>query len=131
MRLMAMATSNTQKTIVSLNSKLALDELQKLKKQVEDLKKKKGDALKKTTTAGQSKMPKKIKQATATVKTYESKVAQTINTLSNMGTASVGEVKAAMKQLKKSDSCRVVGEEIHIPLLTLVEPRKGKLYYTF
>lgn len=48
-----------------------------------------------------------------------------------MGTASVGEVKAAMKQLKKSDSCRVVGEEIHIPLLTLVEPRKGKLYYTF
>ena len=56
---MAMATSNTQKTIVSLNSKLALDELQKLKKQVEDLKKKKGDALKKTTTAGQSKMPKK------------------------------------------------------------------------
>ena len=41
MRLMAMATSNTQKTIVSLNSKLALDELQKLKKQVEDLKKKK------------------------------------------------------------------------------------------
>ena len=59
MRLMAMATSNTQKTIVSLNSKLALDELQKLKKQVEDLKKKKGDALKKTTTAGQSKMPKK------------------------------------------------------------------------
>lgn len=113
-----MATSNTQKTIVSLNSKLALDELQKLKKQVEDLKKKKGDALKKTTTAGQSKMPKKkIKQATATVKTYESKVAQTINTLSNMGTASVGEVKAAMKQLKKSDSCRVVGEEVNIPLL--------------
>ena len=46
MRLMAMATSNTQKTIVSLNSKLALDELQKLKKQVEDLKKKKDDALK-------------------------------------------------------------------------------------
>ena len=61
-------------------------------------------------------MPKKkIKQATATVKTYESKVAQTINTLSNMGTASVGEVKAA--QLKKSDSCRVVGEEVNIPLL--------------
>lgn len=74
---------------------------------------------------------KKIKQATATVKTYKSKVAQTINTLSNMGTASVGEVKAAMKQLKKSDSCRVVGEEIHITLLTLVEPWKGKLNNTF
>ena len=83
--------------------------------------------MKKTTTACQSKMPKKkIKQATATVKTYESKVAQTINTLSNMGTASVGEVKAALKQLKKSDSCRVVGEEVNITLLTLVEPRKGK-----
>lgn len=48
-----------------------------------------------------------------------------------MGTASVGEVNAAMKQLKKSDSCRVVGEEIHIPLLTLVEPWKGKLNNTF
>lgn len=48
-----------------------------------------------------------------------------------MGTASVGEVKAAMKQLKKSDSCRVVGEEIHITLLTLVEPWKGKLNNTF
>ena len=89
--------------------------------------------MKKTTTACQSKMPKKkIKQATATVKTYESKVAQTINTLSNMGTASVGEVKAAaLKQLKKSDSCRVVGEEVNITLLTLVEPRKGKLNNTF
>ena len=74
--------------------------------------------MKKTTTACQSKMPKKkIKQATATVKTYESKVAQTINTLSNMGTASVGEVKAA--------------EEVNITLLTLVEPRKGKLNNTF
>lgn len=39
MRLMAMATSNTQNPIFSLNSKLAVDELQKLKKQVEDLKK--------------------------------------------------------------------------------------------
>lgn len=74
---------------------------------------------------------KKIKQATATVKTYESKVAQTINTLSNMGTASVGEVKSAMKQLKKSDSCRAVGEEVNMPLLTLVEPWKGKLNNTF
>ena len=73
--------------------------------------------MKKTTTACQSKMLKKIKQATDSVKTYESKVAQTINTLSNMGTASVGEVKAAMKQLKKSDSCRVVGEGVNIPLL--------------
>lgn len=48
-----------------------------------------------------------------------------------MGTASVGEVKAAMKQLKKSDSCLVVGEEVNITLLTLVEPRKGKLNNTF
>ena len=48
-----------------------------------------------------------------------------------MGTATVGEVKAAMKQLKKLVPCRVVGEEIHIPLLTLVEPRKGKLNNTF
>ena len=27
--------------------------------------------------------------------------------------------------------CRVVGEEINIPLLTLVKPRKGKLNNTF
>lgn len=129
MRLMAMATSNTQKTIVSLNSKLALDELQKLKKQVEDLKKKRRCLEKNNSWSKQD--AKKIKQATATVKTYESKVAQTINTLSNMGTASVGEVKAAMKQLKKSDSGRVVGEEVNITLLTLVEPWKGKLNNTF
>ena len=40
--------SNTQefKTVVSLNAKQAQDELLKLKKQVEDLKKKKDDALK-------------------------------------------------------------------------------------
>ena len=48
-----------------------------------------------------------------------------------MGTASVGEVKSAMKQLKKSDSCRAVGEEVNMPLLTLVEPWKGKLNNTF
>ena len=59
MRLMAMATSNTQKTIVSLNSKLALDELQKLKKQVEDLKKKKGDALKKQRQLVKARCQKK------------------------------------------------------------------------
>ena len=85
--------------------------------------------MKKQRQLVKARCQKKIKQAT--VKTYESKVAQTINTLSNMGTATVEEVKAAMKQLKKSDSCRVVGEEIHIPLLTLVEPRKGKLNNTF
>ncbi len=40
--------SNTQefKTIPSLNAKQALDELQKLNKRVEDLKKKKDEALK-------------------------------------------------------------------------------------
>ena len=27
--------------------------------------------------------------------------------------------------------CRVIGEEVNIPLLTLVKPRKGKLNYTF
>ena len=124
--------NNTQefKTIVSLNAKQAQDELQKLKKHVEDLKKKKDDALK-NNGSWSKQDAKDLKQATAAVKAYESKVVKTIDTLSNMGTASVGEVKAAMKQLKKSDSCRVVGEEIHIPLLTLVEPRKGKLYYTF
>ena len=41
MRLMAMATRKTQKTIVSLNAKLAPQELTKVKEQVEDLKKKK------------------------------------------------------------------------------------------
>lgn len=87
--------------------------------------------MKKQRQLVKARCQKKIKQATDSVKTYESKVAQTINTLSNMGTASVGEVNAAMKQLKKSDSCRVVGEEIHIPLLTLVEPWKGKLNNTF
>ena len=94
--------NNTQefKTIVSLNAKQAQDELQKLKKHVEDLKKKKDDALK-NNGSWSKQDAKDLKQATAAVKAYESKVVKTIDTLSNMGTASVGEVKTAMKQLKK------------------------------
>ena len=94
--------SNTQefKTVVSLNAKQAQDELLKLKKQVEDLKKKKDDALK-GNGSWSKQDAKDLKQATAAAKAYESTVVKTINTLTNMGTSSVGEVKTAMKQLKK------------------------------
>jgi len=94
--------SNTQefKTILSLNEKQAQDELQKLYKRVEDLKKKKDDALKGNGSWSKDDA-KELKRASAAAKAYESTVVKTINTLTNMGTSSVGEVKTAMKQLKK------------------------------
>ena len=94
--------SNTQefKTVVSLNAKQAQDELLKLKKQVEDLKKKKDDALKGNGSWSKEESIN-LRQAKAAAKAYESTVSKTISTLSNMGTASVGEVRDAVKQLKK------------------------------
>lgn len=94
--------NNTQefKTIISLNAKQAKDELKQLNDRVDNLKKKKDDALK--NGGGWSKQDAKdLKQATAAAKAYESTVSKTINTLTNMQNASVGEVKSAMRSLKK------------------------------
>lgn len=94
--------NNTQefKTIISLNAQQAKDELKQLNDRVDSLKKKRDDALK--NGGNWSKQDAKdLRQATAAAKTYESTVSKTIHTLANMQNASVGEVKAAMKSLKK------------------------------
>lgn len=94
--------SNTQefKTIISLNAQQAKDELKQLNDRVDALKKKRDDALK--NGGSWSKQDSKdLRQATAAAKAYESTVSNTIKTLTNMQNASVGEVKAAMKSLKK------------------------------
>lgn len=94
--------NNTQefKTIISLNARQAKDELKQLNDRVDTLKKKKDDALR-NGGSWSKQDAKDLKQATAAAKAYESTVTKTINTLTNMQNASVGEVKAAMKSLKK------------------------------
>ncbi len=94
--------SNTQefKTIISLNAQQAKDELKQLNDRVDALKKKRDDALK-NGGSWTKQDAKDLRQATAAAKAYESTVAKTIHTLTNMQNASVGEVKTAMKSLKK------------------------------
>lgn len=82
--------SNTQefKTVVSLNAKQAQDEHLKLKKQVEDLKKNKDDALKGNGSWSKEESIN-LRQAKAAAKAHESIVSTTISTLSNLGMACV------------------------------------------
>ena len=93
--------NNTQefKTIVSLNAKQAQDELQKLKKHVEDLKKKKDDALK-NNGSWSKQDAKDLKQATAAVEAYQGLMSDALSAMfgdpTSLAKHNSGNINAAM-----------------------------------
>lgn len=98
-----MATTQTFETIVTLNAQQAKDEMAALKKTLDDLRQKKVEALKDSGTSVNDikQINKEIRKAEDHVNAYRSKVSDTINTLQNLSTASIGEIEKVSRVLKQ------------------------------
>lgn len=98
-----MATTQTFETIVTLNAQQAKDEMAALKKTLDDLKQKKAEALKDSGTSVNDikQINKEIRKAEDHVNAYRSRVSDTINTLQNLSTASIGEIEKVSRVLKQ------------------------------
>ena len=99
-----MATTQTFQTIITLNAQQAKNEMDALQKKVDDLKKKKADALKDPTTSVKdiNRFNKEIKTAEAALKAYSGSVAKTIDTVSNLSTASLGDIEKAAREVRRA-----------------------------
>lgn len=99
-----MATTQTFETIIRLNTQEAKNEMDALQKKIDDLKKKKEAALKDPTSLVKdiNKFDKQIKAAEASLKAYSSNVSTTIDTISNLSSASLGDVEKAVRSVKRA-----------------------------
>lgn len=114
-----MATTQTFETIIRLNAQEAKNEMAALQKSLDDLKRKKADALRDPGTSVKdiNNFNKQIKAAEASLKAYGSSVSKTIDTVNNLSTASLGdiekaarEVRKAMKQVTNADDYHALNE---------------------
>lgn len=98
-----MATTQTFETVVNLNAQQAKNELAALQKTLEDLKKKKTDALRdsKSTVKDIREINKEIKSAEANVNAYRSNVSDTIKTLNDLSNASIGDIERVQRALRR------------------------------
>lgn len=99
-----MATTQTFQTIIRLNAQEAKNEMDELKKKVDELKRKKEAALKDPTTLVKdiNIFDKQIKAAEASLKAYSSNVSATVDTLSDLSSASLGEIEKAVRNIKRA-----------------------------
>lgn len=99
-----MAKNNQEfTTIVTLNAKQAKDELKQMQDAIDRLKAKK-DALVKTPYSNASDIKnanKELREAEAKFRAYKSGVSDVIDTLGNLGAASMGEIEKTTRALKK------------------------------
>lgn len=96
--------NNTQQysTIVRLNATEAKNQLDALTKKVHDLEKARDKALAEgKDTKFVKELNKQLKQASAELKSYETNVKSTIDTLNNLSDATVGEIEKAIRAIRK------------------------------
>ena len=97
-----MATTEKYITVVELNSEQAKRNLDELRKKVESWKSDLAEAReKKMGRQFISAIKKELKDAEKELSKYDSEVARTIDTLGNLGSASVEKLEAAQKSLKR------------------------------
>lgn len=99
-----MATTQTFQTIIRLNAQEAKNEMAALQKSLDDLKKKKADALRDPGTSVKdiNKFNKQIKAAEASLKAYSNSVSKTIDTVNNLSTASLGDIEKAAREVRRA-----------------------------
>ena len=97
-----MAQRQEFETIVRLNAKEAEDNVERLRKKIEDLKAARDKAI---STKGDSNfikdLGKDLKAAQAELKNYESNVQRTIRTVKDVQKASLGQLETAVRSLRK------------------------------
>ena len=112
-----MATTEKYTTIIELNSEQAKRNLEELRKQVEKWKNDIADA--KENKMGKSyiaSMQKELRAAEKELKKYDNEVARTIDTLNNIGSASVQQIEKAQKNLRKIASEVPHDDELYVKL---------------
>ena len=99
-----MATTQTFETIIHLNAQEAKNEMADLQKRLDDLKRKKAEALRDPGTSVKdiNKFNKEIKAAEASLKAYGSSVSKTIDTVNNLTTASLGDIEKAAREVRRA-----------------------------
>lgn len=95
---------NTQEfvTVIRLNDSEAKNNLQNLKKKVDDLKMARDKAISSGSDINFVKdLNKDLKSARAELKSYETNVSKTIETIENLGTQSLGNIEKARRSLRQ------------------------------
>lgn len=97
-----MATTQTFETIIRLNSQEAKNNLEQLKKRVDDLKAARDKAIQSKADSSFIKdINKDLKAARSELHSYEANVSNTVKTIESLSSSSVKDVKKAMRALKQ------------------------------
>lgn len=97
-----MATTQTFETIIRLNSQEAKNNLEQLKKRVDDLKAARDKAIQsKADSSFVKDLNKDLKAARAELRSYETNVSNTVKTIEDLSSSSVKDVKKAMRALNQ------------------------------
>lgn len=97
-----MATTQSFETIIRLNSQEAKNNLEQLKKKVDDLKAARDKAIQsKADSSFVKDLNKDLKAARAELRSYETNVSNTVKTIEDLSSSSVKDVKKAMRALKQ------------------------------
>lgn len=97
-----MATTEKYTTVIELNSEQAKRQLDELKRKVESWKQLKDEAIKaKEGKSFVAQINRELKAAEKELKKYDNEVSRTIDTLNNLGSASVGQIEEAQKHLRR------------------------------
>lgn len=97
-----MATTQTFETIIKLNSQEAKNNLEQLRKKVDDLKAARDKAIQSKADSSFIKdINKDLKAARSELHSYEANVSNTVKTIENLSSSSVKDVKKAMRALKQ------------------------------
>lgn len=122
-----MANTQEYSTIVRLNATEARNQLDALTKKVNDLQKARDKALAEgKDTKFVKELNKELKQASAELRSYETNVKATIDTLNNLSEATVGEIEKAIRAIKK-EMKQVSDPAEYKKLNQHLESLKGKL----
>ena len=123
-----MATTERYTTVIELNSEQAKREIDLLKKDIDELEKKKAAARKKPYGDAEVKeLTKQLKEKEKELRKYDNEVMRTIDTLTNLGTASVKQIENAQRQLRKMSKNVPIDDENYDKLNVMLEEVTQKL----
>ena len=97
-----MATTEKYTTVIELNSEQAKRQLDELKRKVESWKQLKDEAIKaKEGKSFVAQINRELRAAEKELKKYDNEVSRTIDTLNNLGSASIERIEDAQKHLRR------------------------------
>ncbi|MBQ9362779.1 MAG: phage tail tape measure protein, partial [Bacteroidaceae bacterium] len=124
-----MATTERYTTVIELNSEQAKRNLDQLRKEVEKYEKALEDVRNNSPRDNKAidAAKKQLKEAEKELRKYDNEVVRTIDTLNNLGSASVKQIENAQKQLRSMSKSVPVDEEAYQKLNDLLDTAHQEL----